>query len=170
MPTTFLIADTHFGHANICKFVGNDGVSPVRPWDNPDEMDEALVDNWNKVVRENDKVYHLGDVVINRRCLKIMERLKGKKRLVRGNHDLFRTKDYLKYFDEIRGVTVLSDMILSHIPLHPECITPRFGTNVHGHLHSNSLDDPRYFNVSVERINYTPISLEELRQKISEAV
>jgi calcineurin-like phosphoesterase family protein len=165
MSCVFLISDTHFGHANILTFKRNDG-TPLRPFATIEEHDETLVANWNSVVRPCDKVYHLGDVVIHRRFLNLLGRCHGHKRLIRGNHDIFRTKFYLEYFDEVYGVRVLDDMILSHIPLAIECITKRFGTNVHGHLHSNVMDNPRYFNVSCEQINYTPISLEDLRLKI----
>lgn len=166
MSNVFLIADTHFGHQGVCKFLRNDG-SKLRPWATTEEMDEVLVDNWNKVVKPGDRVYHLGDVVMNRRHLATVGRLNGRKKLIRGNHDLFKMQDYAPYFDDLCGVYVLADMILSHIPLARECITTRFGTNVHGHLHANSMNDPVYFCVSVENIDYTPIELGELRKRIA---
>ena len=43
MPAVFLVSDTHFGHAGVCRFTRNDGVTKLRPWDNADEMDEAMV-------------------------------------------------------------------------------------------------------------------------------
>jgi calcineurin-like phosphoesterase family protein len=102
-----------------------------------------------------------------------VKRLNGHKRLVRGNHDIFKTKDYLQAgFDEIYGVRSFDSMILSHIPLHPRSIKKGW-TNVHGHLHLNVEQfgwGPQYFNVSVEQINYTPISLEEVRKRISVAI
>ena len=125
-----------------------------------------MVERWNAVVRPCDKVYHLGDVVIARRSLETLSRLNGKKRLVRGNHDIFPTKDYLKYFDEIYGVRVLDGMILSHIPLSEGSITARYRTNVHGHLHANDIPNPMYFNVSVEQINFAPIELPDLMAAI----
>ena len=79
MPAVFLVSDTHFGHAGVCRFTRNDGVTKLRPWDNSDEMDEFMVEAWNERVRPNDKVYHLGDVVINRKSLGIMRRLNGDK-------------------------------------------------------------------------------------------
>jgi calcineurin-like phosphoesterase family protein len=91
-------------------------------------------------------------------------RLNGRKALVRGNHDIFELKLYAKYFDQIYGVKVFDDMILSHIPLHPESIA-RWGFNVHGHLHANSMNDPRYLCVSVEQTDYRPITLEQVRAK-----
>lgn len=170
MKQTWVIADTHFGHAGVCKFMREDG-SKLRPWTDPEEMDEALIDNWNKVVGEFDRVYLLGDVVINRRCLHTLYRLKGKKVLVKGNHDIFALNDYLPHFDDIRAYVVKvgkekQKTILSHIPVHPESLG-RFGMNIHGHLHSNvvknmsGIVDQRYVCVSVEHINFTPITLEE---------
>lgn len=170
MGNVFLASDLHLGHKGMCVFTNYDG-SKLRPWDDTDEMDEALIDNWNKVVKPHDKVYNLGDVVINRKKLEKYKRLNGKHRLIRGNHDIFRTSEYLEVgFEEIYGVRVLDDMILSHIPLHEGSITARYNCNVHGHLHgnrvkiSNTTDNhPRYFCVSMEHINFTPIALEDLR-------
>jgi calcineurin-like phosphoesterase family protein len=172
MSKTFLIADTHFGQESMCQFVRKDG-SPVRPWNNAEEMDEALITNWNSVVSPKDRVYILGDLVMARKNIKIMERLQGRFKLIAGNHDIFAAKDYLVYFDDIKGYHVLDGMILSHIPIHPSNVY-RFGCNIHGHLHTNRVMlneteiDPRYFCVSVEQINYTPIEFEEVKAKIIE--
>lgn len=171
MANVFLVSDTHFGHAGVCHFLRDDGTK-LRPWDDPDEMDEAMIERWNSVVRMNDKVYHLGDVVINRKALKTLERLNGDKVLIKGNHDIFKLEDYTPYFRDIRSYHVLSGMIMSHIPVHEESIA-RFGVNIHGHLHSNRVKkdgviDPKYFNVSVEQIDFTPISLEDLKLKVKE--
>lgn len=179
MPAIFLVSDTHFGHAGVCRFLREDGTK-LRPWDNPEEMDEEMVKRWNETVRPNDKVYHLGDVVINRKALKTLGRLNGEKVLIKGNHDIFKLSDYLPYFKDIRGYHVMNGMILSHVPVHPESIA-RFGTNIHGHLHANRVKmkvqfphketeiiDPRYFNVSVEQIDFTPILFEQAIIKIKE--
>lgn len=165
MPEIFLISDTHFGHMGVCRFLRNDGTK-LRPWDDPKEMDEELIKRWNSVVKPEDKVYHLGDVAMKKPELKTLDRLNGHKRLIRGNHDIFSTRAYLQYFKEIYGVRVLEDMILSHIPLHPESVTKRYKTNVHGHLHANLLNSPVHFCVCVEQIDYTPIHIEELRKRI----
>jgi len=79
MPSVFLVSDTHFGHLGMCKFTQNDGVTKLRPWTDPEEMDEAMVKMWNETVKPTDKVYHLGDVVINRKAMSIMHRLNGDK-------------------------------------------------------------------------------------------
>jgi calcineurin-like phosphoesterase family protein len=177
MPAVFLTSDTHFGHTGVCRFTRNDGVTKLRPWTDPDEMDEEMVKRWNETVRPNDKVYHLGDVVINRKALKIMHRLNGDKVLIRGNHDIFRDDEYREHFRELRAYHVMNGMILSHIPIHTESLG-RFGTNIHGHLHANRVMmepvgkygipviDPRYHCVCVEHTDYTPILFEDVIKRI----
>jgi calcineurin-like phosphoesterase family protein len=172
MSNIFLVSDTHFGHAGVCRFMREDGVTKLRPWDNPAEMDEAMVKLWNETVRPNDKVYHLGDVVINRKALQIMHRLNGDKVLIKGNHDIFRLDEYTPFFRDIRGYHVLNGLILSHIPVHEESLA-RFGCNIHGHLHSNRVMkdgkiDPRYFCACVEQTDFKPIAFEEVMKRVKE--
>lgn len=172
---TWVISDTHFGHVGVTQFLRADSTK-LRPWDNVEEMDEAMVANWNLVVAPEDRVYHLGDVVINRRHLKTLERLNGRKCLIKGNHDIFKLQDYLPYFDDIRAYHIVKNgdkrIIMSHIPVYEGQLHNRFSHNIHGHLHSNLVmvkdqwgrekPDRRYINVSVEQINYTPKLLQEL--------
>jgi len=183
MPSVFLVSDTHFGHAGVCRFTRNDGVTKLRPWDDPAEMDEFMVNAWNERVKPTDKVYHLGDVVINRKALPIMNRLNGDKVLIRGNHDIFPDVEYKQYFRELRAYHVMNGMILSHIPLHSDSLG-RFGVNIHGHLHANRVrkargvdartgevlysDEPdvRYHNVCVETTGFAPILFEDVIARI----
>lgn len=160
---TFIVSDTHFGHSNICKFVDNNG-QKLRPWDDPIKMTEDMIEYWNEVVGPKDKVYHLGDVVINRRFLTVLDSLNGEKVLIKGNHDIFKPNEYLQYFKDIRAYHILDNFLLSHIPIHPMSLY-RWKGNIHGHLHSNSIDDPRYFNVSVEKTNFRPINFEDIRKE-----
>ena len=172
MPAVFLVSDTHFGHAGVCKFLREDGTK-LRPWDNPEEMDEEMVKRWNETVRPKDKVYHLGDVVINRKALKTLARLNGDKVLIKGNHDIFRLEEYTPYFRDIRGYHVMNGMILSHIPVH-ESNLYRFGTNIHGHLHYNRVKnssgeiDSNYWCACVEQTDYRPILFEDVIKRIKE--
>jgi calcineurin-like phosphoesterase family protein len=177
MPAVFLVSDTHFGHAGVCRFLRDDG-SKLRPWDTAEEMDEAMVKAWNETVRPKDKVYHLGDVVINRKALKILDRLNGDKVLIKGNHDIFKLEDYTPYFKDIRSYHVMNGMILSHIPVHESALY-RFGTNIHGHTHSNRVTimdtylktpviDARYQCVCVEQTEFRPILLEDVFKKIAQ--
>lgn len=163
-----LVSDTHFGHQNICKFHQADGVTPLRPWDNVEEMNEAFVEAWNKVVQPKDKVYHLGDAVMGgTKNLPILDRLHGDKVLIRGNHDQFKLKDYAPYFRDIRGCHELKGIgaILTHIPVHPMQLY-RYDFNIHGHLHDRQVclpdgsRDLRYYCVSVEHTNWAPTPLD----------
>lgn len=163
MPASFFISDTHFGHENILSFKDENG-RLIRPFGTVEAMDEIMVQNWNDRVRPQDRVYHLGDVVMNRRCLPILKRLNGKKVLIKGNHDIFKLKDYTPYFEDIRAYKIFPKhgIICSHIPVHAGQMQGRWKLNVHGHLHHNVLPDPSYRNVCVEQIAYTPITLEEV--------
>lgn len=176
MPAVFLVSDTHFGHAGVCRFLREDGTK-LRPWDNPDDMDEEMVKRWNDTVRPNDKVYHLGDVVINRKALKTLARLNGDKVLIRGNHDIFRDEEYRLYFRELRAYHVMNGMILSHIPIHADSLG-RFGVNIHGHLHANRVKvqdtykrlviDTRYHCVCVEQTDFRPVLFEHVLERIKD--
>lgn len=187
MSNRFVISDTHFGHTNSWEKFKLPNGDPLRPFTSTEEMDEAMVERWNAKVGPHDTVYHLGDVVINKKSLHHVKRLNGKKRLIRGNHDIFKDKDYTEVgFTALYGVRVFVDQfILSHIPLHPDCVTDRFKVNVHGHLHANEIrwtydtgmgttlhtdyavgPDPRYLCVSVEHTNYEPLSFEEVDARI----
>ena len=59
----FFTSDTHFSHANMCKFLDYNG-ERIRPYE-PDECDELMIQNWNEMVKPEDKVYHLGDLSFN---------------------------------------------------------------------------------------------------------
>ena len=171
-----------FGHTNSWEKFKLPNGDPLRPFTSTEEMDETMVERWNAKVGPNDTVYHLGDVVINKKSLHHVKRLNGKKRLVRGNHDIFKDQDYRDVgFDSLYGVRVFVDQwILSHIPLHPDCVTERFRVNVHGHLHANEImrqceipeirhiqePDPRYMSACVELNNYEPLSFEEVEARI----
>ena len=186
MPSVFLYSDPHFSHAGVCRFLRADGVTKLRPWDTAEEMDEFLIERFNSTVGPRDKVYFLGDVVINRGALAaIMPRLNGDKVLIRGNHDIFKLGDYTRYFRDIRAYHVMNGMILSHIPVHADSLS-RFGTNIHGHLHEKRVRKPagfdpasgeivygnqidvRYQCVCVEQTDWAPILFEDVLKRITE--
>lgn len=173
MPNVFVVSDTHFGHENMYKFTNRDG-SKVRPWSTAEEGDEVMVERWNSVVKPNDIVYHLGDVVIARKNLNLfMPRLNGSKRLIMGNHDIFDVvKDYLPHFKRVAAYHVLpgESMIFSHVPI--VMTSERFKLNVHGHTHAHNAhgevgpNPERHFCACVEWTNYTPIALEDIRKAV----
>ena len=79
----FFTSDTHFFHTRIIKHVG-------RPFGSIEEMNEALINNWNRVVPKDGYVFHLGDFCIGKisEWNSILDKLKGNIYLVAGNHDL----------------------------------------------------------------------------------
>ena len=177
MPAVWLISDTHFGHEKTCTVFKREDGSPLRPFSCAEEMDEYMVKAWNERVKPNDKVYHLGDVVINRKFLHVLGRLNGDKVLIRGNHDIFDLKEYTQYFRDVRGYHVMNGLIMSHIPIHEQQLA-RFGCNIHGHLHAyrvmkdngyrGNAIDPRYHNVSVEQTDFAPILFDDVQKRIIE--
>ena len=165
----FFISDTHFSHQNFYSFLNDDG-SKVRPWNNCEEADEIMIQNWNNIVKPTDKVYHLGDLGFKKTPLhNILPRLNGRKCLIRGNHDGFKPSFYTQYFYDIRGCYNLENYLLTHIPVHPTSKS-RFIRNIHGHVHSNPLQDKWYKCVCVECINYTPVSFEEIKKETQELI
>lgn len=164
----WFISDTHFFHANILKFTGDDG-KPIRPFQTVEEMHEYMIEKWNSVVKENDNVYHLGDVTFkyDGAFNNLMSRLKGRKRLILGNHDRVKGTELLRWFEKLDLWKGFSEhnFTASHIPLMLTSL--RDGAfNVHGHVHQNTLDNPHYINVSVEVRDYTPVNIDEIGEEI----
>lgn len=174
MAETFFIADTHFFDKKIIDICN-------RPFDNVDEMTEKLIDNWNNTVGYNDTVWILGDFFVfsnkndypydsKGRCFSdIVNNLSGKKNLIMGNHDIKSVEFYSSRFNFVSKYPILfeSYFLLSHEPLLLSQTTPYF--NLYGHIHN----DDRFFDtltsmcVSVERINYSPISFDEVIERIN---
>ena len=169
MASTWVTADPHFGHANICKFTNYDGTK-VRPWDDVNQMDADLIKNWNEVVSEGDRVYLLGDVTFSARNMeKYIPQLKGRICLIPGNHEPVKMRKYFHLFDDVRGYVQRKGWIMSHIPLHPGSLG-RWGLNIHGHLHGGIVmdgdkPDTRYECVSVEHTEFRPILLDRVLGK-----
>lgn len=174
MSNVFLISDTHFFHARVLEFEAE-----ARPFSSVEEMNETLVDNWNRVVGKRDTVWHLGDVVFGgRKNFHILDRLQGNKNLIMGNHDTEDIREYLKHFRKVEAVKKYDGYLLSHVPIHPGQFY-RFKGNVHGHLHSKvvqrngyaipwaSVPDRRYVNVSCEHTNLSPIAWEEVKKRFT---
>lgn len=163
--STWLYADPHFGHKNIVKFTRSNG-EKLRPWDDINHMNEDMIRAYNDKVSDIDRVYILGDFG----SWRFAERLKGRKVLVKGNHDVDKLSQYSQFFDDIRAYVVKKGFILSHIPIHPGSMG-RWKLNIHGHLHSDvvyhvphkpshEIVDDRYKCVSVEHTGFAPILLD----------
>ena len=165
MPNIWITSDTHFGHENIIKYCD-------RPFSCAKEMDEKIRDNWNSIVKPQDKVYHLGDVYFNgsykespEYWTEFFRSLNGKKRLILGNHDNGKDQVLQKSFQEIYMWRAFGEkrLLLTHVPIHQSSIVERWcDLNVHGHIHNTDSPEGPYKNVCVEKTNYTPINIEDL--------
>lgn len=156
---TWIVSDTHFGHANIVRYCNR-----------PEDHERIMVERWNKTVGPRDPILHLGDLAFWKRR-DPLPRLNGDKYLIKGNHDQLGTAWY-----ESQGFTIaprkiwfadeIGQVVLTHEPIE-EGEVEGWDVNIHGHIHNNgyridynrSLD---YRNVSVEVMDYTPVRLSEI--------
>lgn len=165
---TFIASDHHFSHFNFLSFT-NDAGELCREFSSVEEMNQTMIDNHNRMIGVNDKVYFLGDLCFSLSAYdRIMQQLNGNKILIKGNHDKFKLHHYAKYFKDVRGSHRLDGMLLTHIPLHPSSLE-RAKLNIHGHTHHNDVKldgalDLRYFNVCVEKHEYNPVDFNEIRE------
>lgn len=153
----FVISDTHFNHGNIIKYCN-------RPFKSVDEMNDTMVKNWNSVVRDQDIVYHLGDVYMGSKP-EFIRNLKGRKRLILGNHDNGKDQLLNNVFEKILMWRMFPEygLLLTHVPVHESSLSIKCPRNVHGHIHDKKSPAKQYTCVCVEQTNYTPIDIEKLR-------
>lgn len=163
MRKIFVISDTHFGHENILKFKDAQG-SHFRGdlFSSVEDMNDCIVSLWNDTVADTDIIYHLGDVFFGDGH-KVLPLLKGRKRLILGNHDNGKSKYLQDCFQKISMWRMFPDLgcVLTHVPiLIPEFA--KFKYNVHGHIHQNQSPSGTHINVSCEAVRYRPVDIEEL--------
>ncbi|MDX9695412.1 MAG: metallophosphoesterase [Bacteroidales bacterium] len=161
----FYTADLHFGHKNILEYCD-------RPFQNVNEMNETLIQNWNNVVTKNDAVYVLGDMFFYELPAQkqIMKKLNGKKILIRGNHDEVKgsRKDKMKLSDylEVGWSEVVLDMLiiknfgLTHDPAL--CNIDLSMKWLCGHVHRLFVKQGNVLNVGVDVHNFTPLNEEQV--------
>lgn len=146
---------THFGHNNIIRLTN-------RPFQSVQEMDEVLIENWNKTVKPNDTVIHHGD--FSYRSVKYPEeytrKLNGNVIYIRGNHDLY---SWGRPYYEFKEKNV--QFVCFHYPIEEWNGWYRGAIHTHCHTHRHEIKSAeRRFNVTVEACNYKPISLDELME------
>lgn len=165
---SWVISDTHFGHKNVITY-------DSRPFKDVAEMDEALIENWNSVVKPGDTIYHLGDFAFSSedKVCGILERLNGNKVLILGNHDkVMRSEKVRSYFKLIVPyLEVYQDkqlICMFHYPQIRWNKSHRGSFHVHGHEHGNyTYPEPRRaMDVGAPCINYTPINLKEVIKRL----
>lgn len=166
----YFTADTHFGHGNVIQY-------ERRPFQTVTEMDEALIQNWNCKVSPEDDIYILGDFTLKgpQQANALLERLQGRKYLIRGNHDGYvdRTSFCKELFLWVRDYYELPYrrrwFILCHYPLLSWNRMRRGAFQLHGHQHnhphhnkSNRKMGIAQLDVGVDAQAMAPVSIEEL--------
>lgn len=180
MSNVRFIGCIHFMHTNLARYRG---------WDNAEEHDEFLIQQWNKTVNKKDLTYVIGDITMeNSLNYYKLDQLNGRKIVVLGNHDRHQDiKQLLMYVDGVAGAVDYKGFILTHVPIHPNEVQFYRG-NIHAHIHhQNQLEEVivsdsyldkgnkpapilhKYFNVDAHLIGYQPKSIEELLKQRNES-
>ena len=168
----YFTSDLHFNHGNILAY------EPItRPFATIDEMNEALITNWNSVVKPEDTAYVLGDFAMGPASdvRGLVSRLNGTIKLVRGNHDTpAKLKIYQEMGIEAKDIEYLTYkgrfFILCHFPIASEEFMQMVVNdnseviNVYGHVHSNAQKGfyRGTYHIGVDTNNLTPISIEQV--------
>lgn len=166
----YYIADLHLGHDNIRRLSN-------RPFDSVEEMDKTLISNWNSVVTDNDDVYILGDFSYKGgNPLNYLKQLKGKKHLIKGNHDssMLKNPDCRRCFEEINDIQDICDngtwIVLCHYPMVEWNGYYRNALHFYGHVHNTFHNETttyasrmkNAYNVGVDVIGFIPKTLQQI--------
>jgi len=166
--TIYIIADTHFDHENIMEYTHRNEL-----FHNVQGMNETMVRNWNDTIKDEDTVYFLGDYtgppnnnlgIYYRKLQRWTSQLKGKKISILGNHD--RNSGCIRFADS----KVLHYRKHTFLLIHdPKQVNNWHGWVIHGHEHNNKPEEypfingeKKTINVSVELIDYRPLSIDKL--------
>lgn len=155
-----VIADNHWQHKNILKY-------EPRPYESVDDMDIDMILQWNEVVLKDDKVFHLGDIALaNAEFLVWLSyQLHGEINLIKGNHDRKSNVFYQSLGWKVYNRPIVfwnEKIVLSHA----RQVVDKGWLNIHGHSHSHGEDDKEHYCVSVEKVGYKPIDLDQLIEEL----
>ena len=171
-------SDLHFWHKNICKYCN-------RPFETMEEMNQALINNWTSVVKEDDTVFVLGDMGFcgYDKLEPLMSQLNGKKYLIQGNHDsdkiVFRLYEanIIEGYYKMHEVTIIGDeecpdqqLTLCHFPMIDWPNKEKGAWMVHGHQHQlpeTPSCSVMHWDVGVDKNNLKPVSFEQLKINIT---
>jgi calcineurin-like phosphoesterase family protein len=151
-----------------------------------EEMNEALITNWNSVVSKDDETYILGDFLMRgsgEQARAILQRLNGKKYLIKGNHEKYLSSGNfdLSLFEWVKDYYVLdykdARFILFHYPILEWQFYHRKSAHLYGHVHNNKSYLPesnhnfevlgkRAINVGVDLHNFFPVSAEAVYERV----
>lgn len=171
MNDIFFTSDTHFFHSKEFLY-------GPRSFQNEIEMNEAIVERWNSVVKNGDYVYHLGDVMMGNYDVNILKRLNGTMFVIRGNHDTENKLRDIYDTGKVANVIHTSELIkfgkLSLFLCHYPVLTANFDDkhfsqhliSLHGHTHQNSNwlfpENPFIYHIGLDSHNCFPVNIETI--------
>jgi calcineurin-like phosphoesterase family protein len=154
----YFSSDLHFGDERL-NLYGRDFIAK-----NATEIDELIINNWNSLVKPNDKAFLLGDICYDKSKLELINRLNGYKYLVKGNYDDdIEDTTWLKYFEEVYDslyIKINSNLVfLNHYPTNgkADCF------NICGHIHGTWKVQRNMINVGVDAWHLFPVSLDRIK-------
>lgn len=164
----YFTSDLHFFHKSAIDFCG-------RPFEDVEDMNKSLIDNWNKVIKNGDHVYILGDFSFGKwdKTQKILGKLNGMKYLIYGNHDKqMRTHRFEKYFQwrgDLKEIKYKEyRFVLCHFAMLTWHKQHRGAIQLYGHSHGNLTEpDGLQMDVGVDCNNYEPISIEYVIERMN---
>ena len=176
MGNIYFTSDSHFGHDR--EFIFKE-----RGFNSVEEMNAAIIKNWNSVVQPDDTVYHLGDVMLgdNNTGIECLKQLNGEIHLLFGNHDTStRQKLYAKcpnVFIDGFATTIKVQNYNFYLSHYPTIVTnedsnlplKRQIINLYGHLHQKENfynDIPTMYHVGMDSHNNTPVSFDTIIEDI----
>ena len=162
----YFTSDLHLGHRGIIEMKN-------RPFQNVEEMNRILVDNYNDVVHKNDTVYFLGDISHHmpiERVNELLSMMKGKKILIKGNHDKKYDSELFEEICDFKTVSLNGQYFsLMHYPMLSWPKKNSGGIQLHGHIHSdekynlqNREDNIRRYDVGVDANGFYPVSIKQI--------
>ena len=172
MSKIFVTSDTHFYHNNILKYEN-------RPFKDINDMNNKMIESWNETVSSKDEVYILGDFSFGNEgeTIKLLNKLNGKKYLIKGNHDhVVKNKDVRDKFEWIKDYFVLKHnkmkFVMFHYPIQVWDCRHHGAIHLYGHIHSNlgnhsmEYDIPNSYNVGVDVNGFKPVLIEDIIEKL----
>ena len=140
----YYISDMHFFHKNVTKEGNN---FDNRPFNSLAEMHQYMEEKWNSKITNGDTVYILGDIAMrgtNEELIALVAQLKGRKVLIKGNHDDVSDMRYKNVFEEIYDYKEITDyadqdaykLVLSHYPILMWNGQHRGTIHLYGHTHN----------------------------------
>ena len=167
----FFISDCHFGHKNIIKYMN-------RPFDSVELMNKGMIDSWNSVVKESDRVFLVGDAFLcdESEASAIMSQLNGYKVLIAGNHDRSERTMLGIGFDEYHRELPYSfgdtgTALMKHYPL-PDLVIKERGYDflIHGHLHRPPHCQGLKINVAADILDFIPVTAGYVESMLKPAI